>query len=157
MDLLAVHNHFKTEVKVDPKIGLNGFATMDDFVNEIVSPRNERVRAMAETFERNLLEEALRLGCWRIVYVQWSEYGDSRIDSSVRVWPITQAKEAVAFAREKCSTAVTLSFARWLEMSDESFFCESRGSANYGVALRLRKFLRRRYFRKHSNRRCKSG
>ena len=164
MNPLDIHNHFKcsrsafdgleehyykpkVEVKVNPKVDWSEVwdrtATFDDFVNDIVTPRTDRIKATAEAWERHLLEEAYRLCVWRISYVSWYEWVDCGIcHCYTKVWPASQTKQALKFAREKGERVVTLDFKSWVLMSDEEFFCQTRGSANYETALKLRKLLK---------------
>jgi len=143
LDPLQVHNHFKpVEVKISPQVDWDDFATMDDFVNDIVTPRTDRIRATAEAWERHLLEEAYRLCVWRISYVSWYEWLDCSIcHCYTKVWPVSQTKQALKFAREKGERVITLNFKKWILMSDDEFFCQTHGSANYETALKLRKLL----------------
>lgn len=154
LDPLSIHNHFKpVEVKVNSKVDWDDFATMDDFLNEIVTPRTDKMKTMAEAWECRLLEEAYRLCAWRLSYVSWYEWGDYGIcHCCARIWPAWQTKEALKFAREKGERVVTLNFKKWLIMSDDEFFCETHGSANYETALKLRKLLQPIVRRK-----CKCG
>jgi hypothetical protein len=158
LDPLSVHEHFRcnrsafeglehyykprVEVKVNPHIDWGEFS-MDDFVNEIVKPGTTRMKATAEAWERHLLEEAYRLCVWRISYVSWYEWLDcGTCHCYTRVWPASQTKQALKFAREKGEHVVTLNFKTWILMSDEEFFCKTHGSANYETALKLRKLLK---------------
>lgn len=141
------YNKPKVEVKISPKVDLSEVwdrtATLDDFINEIVTPRTDRMKATAEAWECHLLEEAYRLCVWRISYVSWYEYVDWGIcHYYTRVWPASQTKQALKFAREKGVHVVTLNFKPWILMSDEEFFCKTHGSANYETALKLRKLLK---------------
>ena len=144
MNPLDIHNHFKpVEVKISPKVDWDDFATMDDFVKEIVTPRTTRMKALAESWEKHLLEEAYRLCAWRISYVYWYEWGDCGIcHCCTRIWPASQTKQALKFAKEKGERVITFNFKKFLLMSDEEFFCETRGSANYETALKLRGLLK---------------
>lgn len=144
LDPLSVNNHFKpkVEIKVPAKVDWDDLATIDDFVNDIVTPRTDMMKATAEAWERHLLEEAYRMGVWRISYVSWYERLDCGIcHCYTKVWPVWQTKQALKFAREKGEHVVTLNFKKWILMSDEEFFCQTHGSANYETALKLRKLL----------------
>lgn len=132
----------QVEVKINPKVSWGDIATMDDFVNDIVSPHTARTKRLAEAWERRLLEEAYRLCAWRVSYVSWYEWGNGICHCCTRIWPASQTKQALKFAKEKGEHVVTLNFKRWLLCTDEEFFCETRGSANYETALKLRKLLR---------------
>lgn len=162
LDPLSVHNHFRcnrkafegleehyykpVEVKVAPKVDWgeiwDSIATLDDFVNEIVTPHTTRMMATAEAQERYLLEEAYRLCVWRISYVSWHEWlGCGICHCYTRVWPASQTRQALKFAREKCERVITLNFKSWILMDDGEFFRQTHGSANYETALKLRKLL----------------
>ena len=132
----------KVEVHVNPEIDWGEFS-MDDFVNEIVKPRTDSMKTMAEAWENRLLEEAYRLCVWRISYVSWYEWLDCGIcHCYTKVWPASQTKQALKWAKEKGERVITLNFKRWILMDDDEFFCKTHGSANYETALKLRKLLK---------------
>jgi hypothetical protein len=58
------------------------------------------------------------------------------------VWPASQTKQALKFARQKGEHVFTLDFKSWVLMDDEEFFCKTHSSANYETALKLRKLLK---------------
>jgi hypothetical protein len=141
-DFEGLEHYYKpVEVKVNPHIDWDDIADINQY-EKLLQPRLDGIRATAEAWERHLLEEAYRLCVWRISYVSWYEWLDCGIcHCYTKVWPASQTKQALKFARKKGERVFTLDFKSWILMSDSDFFCKTHGSANYETALKLRKLL----------------
>lgn len=162
LDPLQVHNHFRcnrkdfegleyyykpVEVKINPKIDWDEFADVEEF-EKLITPRLDRGRELASSWEWYLLNECIRLGCWRIWFVQWCEYTETAAFMNTRVWPAWGFKEAQAFAKSLGEHITGISLKRWLLMGNEQFLRESGSSQNRDVVMKMRRVLGARCRRK---------
>ena len=146
---MDIHNHFKprVELHVNPEIDWNDLAGVDEF-EKLVQPRLDNAGRMASEWERSVLLDALRLGCWRIWFVQTTIWGENRVDTYTKVFPSWGFKEAQRLAKGLGENIVGLNLKRWLLMGDEEFVRESWASPNMDVMREMRRVLGARCRRK---------
>ena len=148
LDPLSVHNHFKpVEVKVNPKVDWGDIADINQF-QKLLQPRIDNVSRMASEWERSILLDALRLGCWRIWLVKTTIWGETRVDTYTGVFPPWEIKAALALAKKVGEHIVGLNLKRWLLMSEQQFLWESGSSPNRDVMMKMRRVLGERCRRK---------
>jgi len=158
LDPLSVHNHFrcsrsafdgleehyykpKVEVHVNPpQVDWDDFADIDQF-EKLITPSLDRAGRLASEWERSVLLDALRLGCWRIWFVQTTIWGENRVDTYTKVFPSWGFKEAQRLAKGLGEHITGLNLKRWLLMPEEQFLCESRASTNMDVMVEMRRVL----------------
>ena len=146
---MDIHNHFKprVELHVNPEIDWNDLAGVDEF-EKLVQPRLDNAGRMASEWERSVLLDALRLGCWRIWFVQTTIWGENRVDTYTKVFPSWGFKEAQRLAKGLGEHITGLNLKRWLLMGDEEFVRESWASPNMDVMREMRRVLGARCRRK---------
>jgi hypothetical protein len=149
MNPLDIHNHFKprVEVKVNPEIDWNDFANIDQF-EKLLQPRLDNAGRLASEWERSVLLDALRLGCWRIWLVQTTIWGENRVDTYTKVFPPWEIKKAQALAKGLGEHILGLNLKRWLLMEDDEFVRESGSSPNFDVMVEMRRIMAKRCQRK---------
>jgi hypothetical protein len=163
LDPLSVHEHFRcnrsafeglehyykprVEVEVNPHIDWNDFAGVED-LERLFKPRIDNAGRIASEWERHLLNECLRMGVWRIWFVQWCEYTETAAFMNTKVFPPWGFKEAQALAKKVGEHIVGLSFKKFLLMGDDEFVRESRSSPNMDVMLEMRRVMSKRCQRK---------
>jgi hypothetical protein len=103
---------------------------------------------MASEWERSILLDALRLGCWRIWLVQTTIWGENRVDTYTKVFPPWGFKEAQRLAKGLGEHITGLNLKRWLLMGDDEFIRESWASPNMDVMREMRRVLGERCRRK---------
>lgn len=129
--------------KAEKRVGWNDFAGVDQ-LHALLQPRIDSAGRMAEAWERYLLREALRLGCWRIWFVQWTSYEGTAAFLKTKVFPPWGIKAARAFAKEVGEHVVGLSFKKWLLYVDSAFNHYSGASPNKDAMADLRRVMRAR-------------
>ena len=162
IDPLSVHGHFKcerkafdglehyykpVEVKVLPKVDWGDLATMDEF-EKLLQPRIDNAGRLASEWERSILLEALRMGVWRVWFVQTTIWGETRVDTYTKVFPPWEIKQALALAKGLGEHIVGINLKRWLLMPEEQFLRESGSSQNRDVMMEMRRVLGKRCQRK---------
>jgi hypothetical protein len=162
LDPLSVHEHFRcnrsafeglehyykpVEVKINPKVDWDDIADIDQY-EKLITPRIDSAARLASEWERHLLNECLRMGVWRIWFVQWCEYTETAAFMNTRVFPPWAVAEAQRLAREKSEHIIGLNLKRWLLMPEEQFLCESGASHNRDVMMEMRRVLGARCRRK---------
>lgn len=140
------HYNKPVEVSVSPKVDWGDF-DINQF-EKLITPRMDSAKSMAEAWERYLLSECLRLGCWRIWFVRTTIWGENRVDSYTKVFPPWAFAEAQKLAKGLGEHIVGLSLKRWLLMGNDEFIRESRSSPNMDVVLEMRRVLGARCRRK---------
>lgn len=145
------YNKPKVEVHVNPKVDWNDLADVEQF-SELMRPRIDNVGKLAAAWERHLLSECLRMGVWRIWFVQWCSYKETAAFMNTKVFPPWDIKAALALAKKVGEHIVGLNLKRWLLMPEEQFMRESGSSPNKDAMMEMRRVLGARCRRK-----CKHG
>lgn len=157
IDPLAIHNHFKcsrsafdgleehyykpkVEIRVNPELDWDDFASIEE-LEKLIQPRLDNAGRMASAWERHLLEECLRLGVWRVWFIQWWEYKGNSAFMNTRVFPPWEIKEAQKLAKSLGEHITGLNLKRWLLMPEEQFLRESGSSQNRDVMVEMRRVL----------------
>lgn len=132
------------EVRVNPKIDWGDIADMDQF-EKLITPRIDSAASMAAAWEGYLLSECLRLGCWRIWFVQWPSYEWAAVFLKTRVFAPWDIKAAQAFAKKIGANHVTgLNLKRWLLYTESAFNHLSGSSPNKDLMREIRRVMRAR-------------
>jgi hypothetical protein len=148
LDPLSVHNHFKSvEVKISPEIDWYELSDVED-IERLFKPRIDRASRLASGWERHLLEEAYRMGVWRLWVVQWCEYTETAAFMNTRVFPPWGIKQAQRLSKKVGEDVVGLSLKKWILMDDGEFVRESGSSPNFDVMVEMRRVLGARCRRK---------
>lgn len=137
------YNKPKVEVKVNPKIDWDDFADMDQF-EKLITPSLDRVGRQASEWERYLLSECLRMGVWRVWFIQWCEFTETAAFMNTKVFPPWSFKEAQKLAKKVGEHIIGINLKRWLLMPEEQFLAESRASHNRDVMIEMRRVLGKR-------------
>lgn len=125
------------------KIDLSGFSDVEE-LHGLLQPRLRDVGRLASAWERHLLNECLRLGCWRIWFVQWCEYGDNGAFLKTKVFPAREIKKALALAKKVGEHVVGLSLKKWLLYTESAFNYHSGTSPNKDLMAEMRRVMRAR-------------
>ena len=146
-DGLEYHYRPKVEVKVNPKIDWDDFVDVSQF-QELLRPRIDSAGRLASEWERHLLNECLRLGIWRLWFVQWYEFTETAAFMVMKVFPPWEIRQAQALAKKVGEHIIGLNLKRWLLMPPEQFLRESGASPNRDVMMEVRRVLGERCRRK---------
>lgn len=146
---LDIHRHFKpkVELKINPEINWNDLAGVDDF-ERLFQPRLDNAGRLASEWERHLLNECIRLGIWRLWFVQTTIWGENRVDTYTKVFAPWEIKQAQKLAKKVGEHIVGLSLKKFLLMGDDEFVRESWASPNMDVMMEMRRVMAKRCRRK---------
>lgn len=125
------------------KIDLSGFADVEE-LHGLLQPRLRDVGRLASAWERHLLSECLRMGVWRIWFVQWCEYRDNATFMKTKVFPAREIKKALALAKKVGEHVVGLSLKKWLLYTESAFNYHSGTSPNKDLMTEMRRVMRAR-------------
>ena len=160
IDPLSVHSHFKcsrkdfegleehynkpkVELKVNPQVDWDDFASIEE-LEKLLQPRIDNAGRLASEWERSILLEALRMGVWRVWFVQTTIWGETRVDTYTKVFPPWEIKQAQRLAKSLGEHIVGISLKKWILMDDDEFVRESRSSPNMDVMLEMRRIMAKR-------------
>lgn len=149
-DFDGLEEHYykpKVELHVNPKINWDDIADMDEF-ERLFQPCIDRAGRLGSEWERYLLNECLRLGIWRLWFVQWCEYTETSAFLNTKVFAPWEVKQALKLAKGLGEHVVGLSLKKFLLMGDEEFVRESGSSPNFDVMREMRRILGARCRRK---------
>lgn len=132
---------------MNPKVDFGEFADVED-MEALLQPRIDRAGQLASEWERHLLSECLRLGIWRLWFIQWWEYKGNSAFMNTRVFPPWAVADAQKLARSLGEQVVGLSLKKGLLISEEQFLHESGASPNWDVMAEMRRVLGKRCQRK---------
>lgn len=137
------------EVKIDyvneaeKRLDWGDFAGVEQ-LQAALQPRIDSAKNMAAAWEGYLLSECLRLGVWRLWFVQWPSYEGAAVFLKTKVFAPWDIKTAQAFAKKIGEHVVGLNLKRWLLYTESVFNHLSGSSPNKDLMIEMRRVMRAR-------------